>query len=249
MQLVQCFLIGLAAARLSTEASIRTRLSNLINIDPSNIVTPADLTILDTLNGSTVSNASSAPNISTALDISTALNGSTSARVPLNVLISQAYLSTIQTYHGAILLEVHATTRSRPASTPGPLTDVRLIFSYGSSRTIYREMQQWGVWGPPRVLQKPPPQGDGALPFEIEMDIVEANILLRQAGFMDKYDAVDVRQPTDVPQQLQQIYYIFGMVGDGPSYVAVGVSDGVVEPRDASSIGDGWLSGNETSTS
>ncbi|KAK0507583.1 hypothetical protein JMJ35_010106 [Cladonia borealis] len=250
MQLVQCFLLGLAAAGLGTTASIRARLSNLININPSiNIVNPANVTILDTLNGSTVSNASSAPDISTALDIATALNGSNPTRAPLNVLISQAYLSTIQLYHGAILLEAHATARSRPALTPAPLTDVRLIFSYGPSRTIYREMQQWGVWGPPRVLQKIPPQDDGALPFEIEMDIVEANILLRQAGFTDKYDAVDVRSPTDVPQQLRQVYYIFAMVGDGPSYVAVRVSDGWVNPSDTLSIGDGWLSGNASSTS
>lgn len=99
------------------------------------------------------------------------------------------------------------------------------------------------------MLNKEPPQDDGALPFEIDMDIIEANQLLRQAGFANKYDAVDVRRPTDVPQELQEVYYIFSMVGAGPSYVAVRVSDGVVKPSDTLSIGDGWLGGNATATS
>ena len=250
MQLVQCFLLGLSAAGLGTAASIRARLSNLVNLDPSiNIVTPTNLILSDALNTSTTSDASSAPDNSTILDISTALNDSYPARVPLNILISEAYLSTIELYHEAVLLEAQATTRSRPALTPAPLTDVRLIFSYGPSRTIYREMQQWGVWGPPRVQNITPPQNNGALPFEIDMDIVEANQLLRRAGFMNKYDAVDVKMPTDVPQALQQVYYIFAMRGDGPSYVAVRVSDGVVKPSDTSSGGDGWLSGNASSAS
>ena len=110
-------------------------------------------------------------------------------------------------------------------------------------------MQEWGVWGPPRVKISTPPQDDGPLPFEIDMDIVEASQLLRRAGFTDRYDAVDVRIPTDVPQEFQQVYYIFGMVGDGPSSIAVRVSDGVVKPSDTSSIGDGWLSGNASITS
>ena len=250
MQLYECFLLGLTAAELGTAAGIRARLSNLVNINPSiNIVTPANLNLYDALNASTASNASSAPDISTALNVSTALNGSNPVRAPFNILITEGYLSTIELYHGAALLEVHATARTRPVSTPVPLTDVRLIFSYGPSRTIYREMEQWGVWGPPRVLIKTPPQNDGALPFEIEMDIVEANQLLRRAGFTDKYDAVDVRLPTNIPQELQQVYYVFGMVGDGPPYIAVRVSDGAVVSSETLSTGDEWLSGNGSSTS
>ena len=249
MQLVQCFLLGLTAAGLGTAAGIRARLYSLVNVDPSiNIVTTTNLTLNDALNTSTASNTSSAPDISPVLNNYTALNGSSLARAPLNILISEAYLSTIEVYHGAVLLEAHATARSRPALTPAPLTDVRLIFSYGRSRTIYREMRQWGVWGPPRVLVRIPPADDGALPFEIEMDIEEASTLLRQAGFTDKYDAVDLRKPNNVPQELQQVYYIFSMVGDGPSYVGVRVSDGVVEPSGSLSVGDGWLSGNASAT-
>ena len=250
MQLVQCFLLCLTAAGLGTAAGIRARLYSLVNVDPSiNIVTATNLTLNDALNASTASNTSSAPEISPVLNNDTTLNGSSLAREPLNILISEAYLSTIELYHGAVLLEAHATARRRPALTPTPLTDVRLIFSYGPSHTIYREMREWGVWGPPRVLVKTPPADDGALPFEIEMDIEEASILLRQAGFTDKYDAVDLRKPKDVPQALQQVYYIFSMVGDGPSYVAVRVSDGVVEPSDDVSVGDAWLRGNASATS
>ena len=249
MQLVQGFLLGLTAAGLGIAAGIRARLYSLVNVDPSiNIVTATNLTLNDALIPSTASNTSSAPDIPPVLNNVTALNSSSLAREPLNILISEAYLSTIESFHGAVLLEAHATSRSRPVLTPTPLTDVRLIFSYGRSRTIYREMQQWGVWGPPRVLASTPPADDGALPFEIEMDIVEANRLLRQAGFTDKYEAVDLRKPKDVPQELQQVYYIFSMVGDGPSYVAVRVSDGVVAPSGDLSVGDGWLSGNASAT-
>lgn len=249
MQLFQCFLLGLTAAELGTTTGIRARSSDIVNLAPSiNLETPATAFVPDALNTSTALNASSAPEISTALDISTALNGSNPARRPLNTLIAEAYLSTIEAYHGAILLEAQATSRSRPAPTPASLTDVRLIFSYGSYRTIYREMRQWGVWGPPRMVRKRPPQNDGALPFEIGMDIVEASRLLRRAGFTDKYDSVDVRVPTDVPPDLQQLYYIFSMVGQGPSLIAVRVSDGMVKPTNSLPIGDGWLSGNASST-
>lgn len=249
MRLFQSFLLGLTAVGLGTAASIRARLSNVVSLAPSiNMGTPAAQTVPEALNASTALIAYPALDISTALDNSTALNGSETARPPLNRLITEAYLSTIAVYHGAILLEVQATAGSRPASTPESLNDVRLIFSYGSSRTIYREMRRWGMWGEPRVLRKLPPQNDGALPFEINMDIVEANILLRQAGFTDRYDAVDLRMPTDVPPDLQQLYYIFAMVGSGPSDVAVRVSDGMVRPSASLAIGDGWLSGNASST-
>ena len=246
MQLFQCFLLGLTTAGLGTAAGIRARLSNVINLAPSR--TPATLIIPDVLNASTALNASSVADMSTALDISTALNGSNPSRRPLNELVTEAYLSTMDMYQGAILLEVQATATSRPGSTPTSLKDVRLIFSWGSSTTIYREMRQWGVWGPPRVVDTIPPQNNGPLPIEIGMDIVEASRLLRQAGFTDKYDAVDVRIPTDIPPELRQIYYIFAMVGQGPSFVAVRVSDGSVKPIASLSVGDGWLSGNASST-
>ena len=249
MQLFQCFLLGLTAARLGTAASIRARLSDLVNLAPSvNIGTPAPLSVPDALNASTALNASSVPEMSTDLDISTPLNGSNAARRPLNKLVTAAYLSTVQMYEGAILLEVQATATNRPGLTPASLTDVRLIFSYGFAITIYREMRQWGVWGPARVVNKRPPLNDAPLPLIIRMDIVEASQLLRQAGFTDKYDAVDVRKPTDIRPELQDIYYIFSMEGQGPSLVAVRVSDGAVEPTAAPSIGDGWLSGNASST-
>lgn len=250
MQLFPCFLLSLTAAGFGTAADIRARLINVVNLAPSiNIGNSATMIVPDALNASTALNASSAPNMSTALDISTALNGSNPARRPFNASITEAYLSTIAIYERAILLEAQATTTRRPGSTPAAFTDVRLIFSCGPYNTIYREMRQWGVWGPPRVVRKSPPQNDGALPFEIRMDIVEANQLLRQAGFTDLYDAVDVRIPTDVPPDLQDIYYIFSMVGDGPSLIAVRVSDGAVKPSAPLSLGDGWLSGNVSSTS
>ena len=250
MQLCRRFLLGLTAAGFGTAAGIRARLSNIVNLAPSiSIGNSATLIVSDAVNTSIALNASSAPDMSTAVDISTALNGTNPARRPFNKLITEAYLSTIGIYERAVLLEAQATATRRPGSTPAALTDVRLIFSCGPSNTIYREMRQWGEWGPPRFVRKTPPQNDGALPFEIGMDIVEADRLLRRAGFTDKYDSVDVRIPTDVPLDLQQIYYIFAMVGEGPSLIAVRVSDGEVKPSASLSLGDEWLSGNASSTS
>ena len=249
MQVFPCFLLSLTAAGFGTAAGIRARLYNVVNLAPSiNIGNSATLTVSDALNASTAVNASSAPDMATALNISTAMDDSNPARQPFNKVITEAYLSTVGTYERAILLEAQATTTRRAGSTPAAFTDVRLIFSCGPYITIYREMRQWGVWGPPRMVRKTPPENDGALPLEIGMDIVEANQLLRRAGFTDKYDAVDVRIPTDVSPDLQQIYYIFSMVGDGPPLIAVRVSDGEVKPTASLSLGDGWLNGNATST-
>ena len=249
MQLFRCFFLGLTAAGLGTAAGIRARLYDVVNLAPSmNIGNSATLTVSDALNASTAVNASSAPDMATALNISTAMNDSNAARRPLNKLITEAYLSTVGIYENAILLEAQATAKRRPGSTPATLTDVRLIFSCGPYITLYQEMREWGEWGPPRMVRKAPPENDGALPLEIGMDIVEANHLLRRAGYTDKYDAVDVRIPTDVSPDLQQIYYIFSMGGDGPPLVAVAVSDGQVKPSASLSLSDGWANGNATST-
>jgi len=55
-----------------------------------------------------------------------------------------------------------------------------------------------------------------------------ADSLLKDAGYRQDYDAVDVRWPINMPIARQQVYYYFQMVGNLPSMVAVGAKDGSV---------------------
>lgn len=67
--------------------------------------------------------------------------------------------------------------------------------------------------------------------MDLGMDIVEADALLKAAGFSQKYEAVDVRWPENVPVFSQQVVYLFGLQeGTGPAVVAVGARDRSVTP-------------------
>lgn len=63
------------------------------------------------------------------------------------------------------------------------------------------------------------------------MDIVLADILLKEAGYTQDYDAVDVRWPTSYTPRNEQVYYFFHMEeGTHPLVVAVGARDRRVTP-------------------
>lgn len=57
------------------------------------------------------------------------------------------------------------------------------------------------------------------------MDIVVADELIKEAGYVGSYEAVDVRWPTGLPLGKEQPYYRFLMEGDRPDVVYVGVND------------------------
>lgn len=73
------------------------------------------------------------------------------------------------------------------------------------------------------------------------MDIVNATLLLRDAGYLSAFEAVDLKWPLHYPHAIQQAYYFFALEGDGKGgegtgamVVGVGTRDGRVMPVEAS---------------
>ena len=64
-------------------------------------------------------------------------------------------------------------------------------------------------------------------PWPFEMDIVEADRLLKQAGYDDPYIGVTVRWP--LYPGVNEPYYIFNF--GNQKYVFVGIYDGSVSPN------------------
>lgn len=74
------------------------------------------------------------------------------------------------------------------------------------------------------------------------MDVVDATVLLRAAGYLSAFEAVDLNWPLHYPHAIQQTYYFFELEGDGDgdgdsgtggTVVRVGTRDGSVVPVDA----------------
>lgn len=72
------------------------------------------------------------------------------------------------------------------------------------------------------------------------MDVVEATLLLRGAGYLSTFEAVDLNWPLHYPHAVQQTYYFFELEGDWEAgdgnegmVVGVGTRDGRVMPAEA----------------
>lgn len=134
-------------------------------------------------------------------------------------------------YPTASFVEAQLTSTFGPTTDPTTLTDVRLIFKiHGEDGfyTIFVQNTSWGGWRAPQIVSHYPPPQNGLLPSDLGMDILVADSLLKDAGYRQDYDAVDVRWPINMPIARQQVYYYFQMVGNLPSMVAVGAKDGSV---------------------
>ena len=57
------------------------------------------------------------------------------------------------------------------------------------------------------------------------MDIVYADELIKKAGYVGPYEAVDVKWPTGLALGKEQPYYCFLMEGNQPDFVYVGLND------------------------
>ena len=91
---------------------------------------------------------------------------------------------------------------------------------------MYLDMTSiWGEWAAPRFLKQPWPAGNNVLPSRLGMDIVLADELVKKAGYVGPYDAVDVKWPKGLPLGKEQPYYCFFMEGDRPGPVYVGMND------------------------
>ena len=116
------------------------------------------------------------------------------------------------------------------------LNDIRLIFRLrrqDRDYTIFRSNDLDGGWQAPQINPVPPSATCGNLPARLDTDILVADVVMRDAKYHGAFEAVDVRWLTDISVTTQQAYYVFHMIGQGPSYVAVGVTDRQVVPLDS----------------
>ena len=102
----------------------------------------------------------------------------------------------------------------------------------------------WGQWGEPYLDTSAPPTHLGAMPLPIGMDIVEADRLIKAAGYWGRYWAVDVRWPLDVPAAESQLFYFFEMEGSDPDVVVLATRDRTVRATYSKEEANQWLSGN-----
>ena len=241
MEYLQYLLLSLLISKFGATASIPVVSTNLINSGAPNSINIPDSVYNATTTAGLATDTISAPTI--------ASNGNL---VRFNDTVYNAVITTIIQYPKAVFLEVQATADGDSTADPEEIRDVRLIFDL-NGKALYVEMREWGQWGPPRMTKNNPPVGNGPLPLQIAMDLPQADLLIKNAGFREPYDAVDVRWPIDIPKSRQQIYYFFWMVGPQPFTLAVGTRDSIVQANSAVGsavdVGDGWLSGNVTSTS
>jgi len=156
-------------------------------------------------------------------------------RATFNEAITAGAAIVYARYSTAILVEIQATTMMNPTTMPKLLTDVRLIFTVRNqepykSALIEMKPRAWGQWLEPRLTIVPTSIMNGALPLPLRMDLVEADQLIKEAGYRGKYWGVNVAWPLSLPAALMQAIYYFEMEGDDPSTLAVATKDRTVLP-------------------
>lgn len=114
---------------------------------------------------------------------------------------------------------------------PLPLTKLTLECKVDNIKLARLRSLSWGVRGPVKMITKlwddvaPTPWTDHM------MEVVEADKLLKDAGWNGAYTRVSLQKPV-TPKLPSQPYYIFAMVQllGGRSRVFVGLDDGKVIP-------------------
>jgi hypothetical protein len=143
--------------------------------------------------------------------------------------------NTTLSFLGCVNIAVNLVTKQYPAAKlyevethptnpgqPSPLKDLRAVFQVPGG-TAFATMTKWGEFGPIQFVGQPW-LGDIVIPWPIDMDIVQADQLMKKAGYTGSYGAVTLREPL-YPGNYEP-YYIFSMMSGG--YVFVGVNDGKV---------------------
>ena len=179
-----------------------------------------------------LTNVTSLLSLNAVLENNTSTNLSSNAeislyspRIPLNDTVYAKVREVLVDSASATFREVQVTSTIGPTTNPELLLDVRLLFSSGIG-TMYVEMTGiWGVWALPRYSVQPWPAGNNVLPSRIGLDIVFADELIKNAGYVGPYEAVDVKWPKGLPLGKEQPYYCFVMEGNRPDFVYVGVNN------------------------
>lgn len=134
----------------------------------------------------------------------------------------------------ARLYEVQATAPGGSGETkPAALTQLQVVFSLDNNRCAIINSTAGGAFHPVQYRNKPWLQ-DLVVAWPIEMDAVEADALLKKAGYASPYDEMTLRWP--LYPGINQPYYIFTMVVG--LFVFVGVNDKTVT-LDPFSLGPG----------
>ncbi len=137
-----------------------------------------------------------------------------------------------KTYPEAQIHRVIAEPRVQmKVDNPLPLTKLTLECKVDNMKLARLRSLSWGLWSPVNIINKlwddvaPTPWNDHM------MDIVEADKLLKDAGWKGAYTRVTLQKPI-TPKLPSQPYYIFAMVQllGGPSRVFVGLDGGKVIP-------------------
>lgn len=148
-----------------------------------------------------------------------------SPRIPLNDTVYARVRETLDDFSSVTFRELQVTSTIGPTTNPELLLDVRLLFSAGHG-SLYIDMTGiWGEWAGPRFSVQPWSAENNVLPSRLGMDIVFADSLIKKAGYVGPYEAVDVKWPKGLPLGKEQPYYCFLMEGSRPEFVYVGVND------------------------
>jgi hypothetical protein len=123
-------------------------------------------------------------------------------------------------YPGSQLYEGDGISPSGPTTNVNDVNSWRFVFRTANGGTAFISSTEWGEFGPVTYVNQPWLE-DVVIPWPIPMDIVEADQLLKNAGYTGPYGAVTLRWP--LYPFSKQPFYIFGMV-DG-SHIFVGIYD------------------------
>lgn len=170
---------------------------------------------------------------SLVLTIPTHLDNTTYHRISLRDATLFGAAQIVRRFNFATFHELEATAR-HPTTNVDRLTDVRLIFKGNADiPRIIVAMETWGNWGSPWFGSEEewPLDDEAGLPYRLNLDIRDADAMMKRAGYTGSYHAVDVQAFSEHGDRPQP-WWIFLMVGQRPTRVWVGDRDGQVVPED-----------------
>lgn len=132
-------------------------------------------------------------------------------------------------YQNAELYEGDGISPSGPTTNVEDVNSWRFVFRAGDGGTAIVRSTVWGEFGPIQYIPEPWLE-DRVIPWPIEMDITQADGLLKRAGYTGPYSTVTLRWP--LYPGTNQPFYIFQTGRE--DFVFVGVYDGSVKREPAS---------------
>lgn len=128
-------------------------------------------------------------------------------------------------YPGAQLYEVDGVASKGPTTKPLDIDQLRVVFGLPNNHTALISSTGWGEFGPIEDIPEPWLE-DVVIPWPIKMDLVDADRLLKAAGFTGPYYNVTLRHPLYPGVNEPEYIFCFG----GGRYIAVGVLSKKVFP-------------------